>query len=167
MNKRIEDKLDELSLKVAKMRPVPRQHLDPSARVLDALDRGEELVCVKHFQGAGSVYQPGDRIIISDWSAARLAQMGTHGFIVPAGEYTKSLEYAAAADLLNNKLMPLRQTLDQARRAAQNAAIQVAVKTAELRQAEQEARTAADQVGWWESQLEEAMKGEDVLAVIG
>lgn len=163
----LEDKLYELQVKVNKMRPVPRQTLDPSARVLDALDRGEDLVATKVFQGANQSYQPGDIIQVEGWGKARLGQMGAHGYIIPAGEYSQSIAYQAAADLLENKLTPLLSTLSRARNNAQKAGEKVAAAAAELLTAQQAAKLASSQVEYWEGQLSDALKGEDVTAIFG
>lgn len=162
----VEDQLNTLQVKVNKIKPVPRQTIDPSARVLDALGRGEDLVARKFFQGAGKEYQPGEKIDPEGWGNARLAQMAKVGYIVPAGEYSQSMEYVAARDLLENKLTPLRSTLQQARQQAQNAAILVASKAAELAQAKQDASQAAVMVEHWENELLQALKGEDVQALL-
>lgn len=166
-NLNVEDRLAALRQKANMLRPVPVQASDPAARTLDSLDRGEELKCKKFFQGAGVSYQPGQDFIPEGWSKARISQLAAHGFIIPAKEYEDSLAFAAAADLLDNKLQPLLATLQQARQHAQAAATKVAVKSGELLQAQQDASTSASQVAYWQDQLDQAMKGEDITAIFG
>lgn len=163
----VEDQLDALQVKISKLRPIPRQVLDPAARVLDCLDRGEDLVAVKYFQGAGQEYQPGQTVDTSGWGRARLGQMGAVGYILPASEYQQAIEYNAARDLVENKLTPVKTSLSMARQNAQKAGERVAAAAAELATAQQQARDAAGQVEYWQNELDQALKGEDVRQVLG
>lgn len=164
-----EDKLYQLQVKVNGLRPIRRQNASDSvARVLDALDHDKGIVARKYFQGAQGVeYQPGQLFDPAGWGKGRIGQLAEHGYLIPEEEYLQSMAYNEAADLLNNKLTPILSTLQQARRRASQCVEQVSMKKAELLQAEHDARTAASQVEYWLKELGQAMKGEDVTAVLG
>lgn len=163
----IEDKLYQLQVKVNKLRPVSSHVVDPSARVLDALQTGEVIVARKYFQAGSDSYQPGEEVNLQDWGLARVAQLAAHGYIIPISEYQQGMAWNAAYDLLENKLTPLRNTLNSAKRQAQNCGEQLALKKAEVLQAEHEVRTANSQVEYWTKELDQALKGEDVQSILG
>lgn len=159
----IDELLYKLQLASNQMKPVTRWNVDPSARLLDAIDRNEALVAAKSFQaGNGRSYQPGDLFTVEGWSRGRLAQMAAHGFIAVAAEWEENRRFLALRDLLDNHLLILNNKLNKAKSDMNKAAAEVATISAQLENAKQQASQQAEQVKRWQAEMITALSAEEV-----
>jgi hypothetical protein len=166
MTKSVDELLAQYQAKFVKGKPIPSEVVDPQARVLDALQAGEQVVCMDSFKSDGVLYSAGDLYPAALDNVSQVARLAKYGHVLPAKEVAIDSLHFQLGKFFKNNIEPVQMQLNQARGESVRKAAKVAELEAALKHAESELRDARAIEKDIEKKLREVLEGPDVTQLL-
>lgn len=157
---KVQDRLFELKDKI-QHKTVRPERIGRIARVLDAVKEGKPVKVIKPHMGAGVQYEIGDIFNYKDVPLSKISQLADHNFIEAGSEVSAYQEFLAIRSFYERTVQPVESRFIAARTEAQQAAQQVAVALAAVRDAENVQRDKLAFMGQLEDELAELLTGPE------